>query len=219
MSRHHGTELSPRPLAVRPSASGVRGDWSAGLLRALEWVAYPAFAGAAFVILSLGVVTWLPAWAGAAYSLNRWRNEGDPACFANAVAAFRRYLRPLLGQSIIGLVLFTVLAANIGFLAGGRINAARAGLLAGQLGLILVVAVFHLGLAVAAAIEPTADVVRWRRTAMVLGFGAPRRGFTLAVLLLAAPVVTLPIPFGPLLLGPTLPLLAGLAAARRIAAR
>ena len=89
------------------------------LLRRLEFVAYPAAAGAAFAVLSLGVVTWLPALAAMAHALQRWRAEGTAAVFANTFAAFPPLLaRAVAARAAVHGVAAVVLTANIVHLLG-----------------------------------------------------------------------------------------------------
>lgn len=192
--------------------AGRGAGWEATALRIMGRVTGPALAGAAFTILCLGVVTWLPAWAAAARSLHRWRSEADDRCFVNVFTAFPGYRRRLLLHSCVATAAGAVLVANVVFLAGRQGPAALV-LLAVQVGIAPVVLVYHLGLAVTAGLDPDGDAAGWRRSAMALAFASPRRGLLLAVTAVGAPVLTLPVPFGPVLLGPTLPLLAGLAAA------
>jgi len=68
---------------------------TAGIPQALEFTAYPALAGAALCVLSLGVITWLPTLAATAAALRQWRAEHDSRCFIAVFAAFPRYWRSL----------------------------------------------------------------------------------------------------------------------------
>lgn len=205
-----------RPTATRrrslPGDTGA--GWEAAALRIMSWVTCPAFAGAAFVLLSLGVVTWLPAWAAAAHSLHRWRTEADTRIFYGTFAAFPRYWRRLFAHSCAATVVAVVLAANIAFLVGRHGPTALA-LLAFQVGIALTLVTYHLSLAVVAGLDGAGDAARWRRAAAVLAFGSWRRGLLLAISAVGAPLLSLPLPLGPIVLGPTVPLLVGLMTARR----
>jgi hypothetical protein len=165
----------------------------------LEWVANPALAGAAVALLSLGVVTWLPALAAAAEALRQWRRDGEQRCFIGTISGFSAQWRRLWRHSLLSTAVFAVLAANVGFLAGHRAPAAFP-LLCAQLGVLAALVPYHLALA----------VVGSPRAALVLAFGSPRRGLALLAAALVAPLLTLPLGLGPVLFGPTLPLLVAL---------
>lgn len=180
--------------------------WAAGVLRACEFVAYPALAGAAFVVLCLGVVTWLPALAALAESLRRWRSDGDAACFVGVFAAFPRMWRTLWRHAVVSTVVYLVLAANAVFLAGqGSIGAVA--LLGAQVGIGVALVPYHLALAAVTATDHDAGPAQARRTALLLAFGRPARGLGLLAAAVLAPVVTVVIPLGPLVLGSSLPVL------------
>jgi len=184
--------------------------WAGGLLRACEFVAYPALAGAAFCVLCLGVVTWLPALAALAESLRRWRSDGDAACFTGVFAAFPRMWRALWRHALVSTVVYLVLALNAVFLAGqGSIGAVA--LLGAQVGIGVALVPYHLALAAVAATDHNAGPAGWRRAALLLAFGRPSRGLGLLAVAVLAPVVTVFIPLGPLLLGSSLPVLYALA--------
>lgn len=186
----------------------TRRRWELGLLRWLEYATVPAFAGAAFWLLALGVVTWLPALAAAARALRGWREEGDTNVFTATLRAFPRYARRLLPLSILSTVAAVLLAVNVLFLAQ-RPGPVAGPLLWGQLGIGAVCVVFHVHLVVAAARRPDDTAGAWCRAAL-RGFGSP--GASLAVLgaAVAATLLTVVVPLGPLLYGPTVPVLLGL---------
>jgi uncharacterized membrane protein YesL len=179
------------------------------VLRWLAWIANPALAGAGFVVLSLGVVTWLPALAAMAHSLRGWRRDGEERCFTGVFVAFPRYLRTLLPHSVLSTGAAGLLAVDVGFLAG-RPEFGAFAMLGGLVGLTIGFVLYHLGIAVAAACNPEHSASEWRRHALVLAFGSPRRTISWLAALIAAPVLSLAVPFGPLLLGPSLPVLVGL---------
>lgn len=178
------------------------------LLRWMEWIAVPAAAGLACSLLSLGVVTWLPALAAAAQVLQRWRSDGDQRAFVGVFAAFGAQWRSLWRHSLISTAIGVVLLANLTFLAG------RTGVVfvffAVQLGLAAAFLTYHLALAAAAGRTPSARSNAWRRTAIHLAFGS-RRGLLLLAATALAVVLTAPLGIGPLIFGPSLPLLAALA--------
>lgn len=184
--------------------------WARTALRWLAWVAYPALAGAAFVVLALGVVTWLPALAAMAETLRSWRRDGEERCFVGVLEAFPRYLRTLLPHSVGSTAALALIGVDVAFLLG-RPEPVAFLLLCGLLGLVAAFVLYHLGLAVAAASCPSRGIGVWRRRALVLAFGSPGRTIAWLTSVVAAPVLSLPVPFGPLFLGPSLPILVGLA--------
>ncbi len=183
--------------------------WSTGLLRGLEYVAYPATAGAAGTILALGVVTWLPALAATAYGLQSWRRDGTTRIFTEVLRGWRHYRRTLLPHSVLALVAVLVLGTNLYFLAG-RSGLAAFALFLGQVGILALIVLYHLALAVCAGRAPDQTVRQWRRWALVLAFARPGRGLGLLATAVAATILTVPVPLGPLLFGASVPLLYGL---------
>jgi uncharacterized membrane protein YesL len=187
---------------------GTAPGWAGAALRGLEWVAYPALGGAAFCLLALGVVTWLPALAALAAALHRWRCDGDTRCFTGVLRAFPGYWRALWRHALVATVAPAAILVAIGFLAG-RPEPVAIPLLAVQVGGLAAFAVYHLALAVVAGHDPGAPA-SWRARALVLAFGSPRRGLVLLAAMVLAPLVALPLAVGPLLFGPSIPVLCGL---------
>ncbi|MEU2671218.1 DUF624 domain-containing protein [Streptomyces sp. NPDC007164] len=179
------------------------------LLRRLEFVAYPAAAGAAFTLLSLGVVTWLPALAAMGHALQRWRAESDSRCFTNTFAAFPQYWRSLWRHSLVSTAAAVVLAANIVHLLG-RPEPWTFVLLAAQVGIAAALAIHHVALAAEAGRSPHGTVRTWSRGALALGFGSAARGTALLGAVVSAALISLVVPLGPLLLGPSIPVLLAL---------
>ncbi|MFE7264482.1 DUF624 domain-containing protein [Streptomyces sp. NPDC057592] len=176
------------------------------LLRRLEFVAYPAAAGAAFTLLSLGVVTWLPALAAMGHALQRWRAEGDSRCFTNTFAAFPQYWRSLWRHSLASTAAGIVLAANIVHLLG-RPEPWTFVLLAAQVGIAAALTIHHVALAAEAGRSPRGTVRTWSHGALALGFGSAARGTALLGAVVSAALISLVVPLGPLLLGPSIPVL------------
>ena len=175
------------------------------VLRALEFVAYPALAGAAFFVLSIGVVTWLPALAAAAVALQRWRAEGDTRCFLGVFTAFPACWRSLWQHSVVSTVVIAVLVANVMFLAGRPEQIAFV-LLAAQVGFGLVLIPYHLVLTAHVAVGGEARP----RVVLVAAFGslAPCLGLT-AVVVLALALASAGV-FAPLLWSVGVPVLLAL---------
>ncbi|MFF0340080.1 hypothetical protein [Kribbella sp. NPDC004875] len=180
----------------------------------LGWIASPALSGAAFALLCLGIVTWLPALAAVGFALNRWRTDGDTRCFTGVFAGWRKYWRPLLPHSILMTVAAVVAASNLWFLSG-RSGPLVLTLFMIHVGLVAAAVTYHVALAVAAGRNPSGSAAEWRRTAFQLAFTSVPRGTALLGAAVTAPVFSLPIPAGPLLLGTTVPVLVGLLVADR----
>ncbi|NIK56393.1 DUF624 domain-containing protein [Kribbella shirazensis] len=196
MSAPRGSGLSRRAL-----------DW-------LGWIASPALAGAAFSILCLGIITWLPALAAVGFALNRWRTDGDTRCFTGVFVGWRRYWRQLLPHSTPMTVAVLIAASNLSFLSG-RSGPLVLALFMIHVGLIAAAITYHLALAVAAGRNPSGSATEWRRTAFRLAFTSVPRGTALLGAAVSAPVFSLVVPAGPLLLGTTVPVLVGLLVADR----
>ncbi|TCO21372.1 uncharacterized protein DUF624 [Kribbella steppae] len=178
----------------------------------LGWLASPVMAGAAFSILCLGVVTWLPALAAVGFALSRWRTDGDTRVFIGVFTGWRRYWRPLLPHSILLTVAAVVAVSNLMFLSGQSGPGALV-LFMVHVGLVAAGVTYHLALAVAAGRNPSGTASGWRRTAFGLAFTSVPRGTALLGAAIAAPVFSLVVPAGPLLLGTTVPVLVGLVVA------
>jgi hypothetical protein len=203
----HPRAVDPHERAVRPRGTG---GWEATALRYLEWVAYPALAGLAFCLLSLGVLTWLPALAALASALRRWRRDGDSRCFTGVLTAFPGFWRTLWRHALVSTAGLAALAVAIAFLAG-RPEPVAIPLLAVQIGGLAAFVTYHLALAVVAAHDGAAGSPgQWRSRACAFAFGSAGRGFALLAAAVLAPVVALPLAVGPLLLGPSLAVLCGL---------
>ncbi|MGZ0150834.1 hypothetical protein ACXJJ3_27515 [Kribbella sp. WER1] len=205
---------APAAVSARSAGDGMGVRLGRRGLQWLGWVSAPATAGAAFVVLALGVVTWLPALAAVGFALERWRTDGDARCFTGVFVGCRTYWRPLLPHSILAAVAVVVAVSNLTFLSG------RSGVLAVtlfmiHLGLLAAAITYHLALAVAAARKPSGSVAEWRRTAFRLAFTSVPRGTALLGAAVSAPVFSLVVPAGPLLLGTTVPVLVGLLVADR----
>ncbi|MGW1230331.1 DUF624 domain-containing protein [Streptomyces sp. NPDC001478] len=179
------------------------------LLRRLEFVAYPVAAGAAFTVLALGIVTWLPALAAMAYGLQKWRAEGDSRCFVRTLRAFPRYWRALWRHGLASTAAGVVLAANSVHLLG-RPEPWTFPLLAAQAGIAAVLIIHHVALAAEAGRAPEGTVRDWTRGALALGFGSAARGTALLGAVVSAVLLSLVVPLGPLLLGPSVPVLLAL---------
>ncbi|WP_328472684.1 hypothetical protein [Streptomyces sp. NBC_00448] len=185
--------------------------WERKALRAAEFVAYPALAGAAFCVLALGVVTWLPALAAAATALQSWRTDGSDRCFTATLRAFPAQWRRLRGEALLGTAVLLLCVSNTVFLVG-RSGPALA-LLPVQAVLLAAAAVYAVALAVTTTLQPDADRRELHQAAAVFAFGSPWRTLGLVAAVAVLPLSVLPVPLGPVLLGPTLPLMAALSLA------
>ncbi|MGW0784849.1 DUF624 domain-containing protein [Streptomyces sp. NPDC002913] len=181
----------------------------ATLLRRLEFIAFPAAAGAACSVLSLGVVTWLPALAAMGHALQLWRRDGDSRVFANTFAEFPRYWRALWRHGLLSTAAAVVLVANIAYLLG-RSEPWTFVLLAAQAGIGAAFVIHHVALAAEAGRTREGSVRTWSAGALALGFGSPARGTALLGAVVSAVLLSLVVPLGPLLLGPSVPVLLAL---------
>ncbi|MFD9500107.1 hypothetical protein [Streptomyces sp. NPDC060035] len=179
------------------------------LLRRLEFIAYPAVAGAACTVLSLGVVTWLPALAAMGHALQLWRAEGDSRVFVNAFAAFPRYWSALWRHGLLSTAAAVVLGTNIVYLLS-RSEPWTFVVLAAQAGIAAALVIHHIALAAEAGRTPQGSVRTWSAGALALGFGSPARGTALLGAVISAVLLSLVVPLGPLLLGPSIPVLLAL---------
>jgi len=150
--RHSRPNLSDERAARPTGRESAAQGWAGAALRGLEFVAYPALAGAAFCLLALGIVTWLPALAAVAGALQRWRRDGDTRCFTGVLAAFPRYWRALWRHALVATVAPAAMLAAIAFLAG-RPEPVAIPLIAVQVGGLAAFAVYHLALAVVAGCD------------------------------------------------------------------
>jgi hypothetical protein len=199
------TAAAPR-AQVRPDGSR---QWSRTLLGWLEWLAHPVLAGAAFAVLSLGVVTWLPALAATAHALRAWRTDGETRTFTGVFRAFGTYLRPLLPHAVASTAGLALLAVDITFLVG-RTGVVALVLVLLALGLLLVAVPYHVALAVVAGAHPGGTARGWAGEALWFAFGSVSRGTALLGAVIATPVFSLVVPAGPLLLSASVPVLVGL---------
>lgn len=191
----------------RPRPVGPAGVWTASL-RWLEWIANPALAGLAVTLLGLGIVTWLPALAAAARSLDRWRRDGDPSVFLGTIAEFPATWRQLRLPGVVVGVAMIILVADIVFLLG-RPEAwapALAAVLIG-IGVALGAWAYALAVIIGTSVETPSPAPPYG-PALRLAFGGPGSLLIIATAL-AAGVLLLPTAIGPFLYGPSLPLLVG----------
>lgn len=202
-----GTPLAGA-VASPPVPEATPSGWPT-LLRRLEFVAYPAAAGAAFTLLALGVVTWLPALAAMGRALQRWRVDGDSRCFANTFAPFGGYWRALWLHGLLSTAAAVVLVANTLHLLG-RSESWTFPLLAAQVGIAAAFVIHHVALAAVAGRDPDDGVRSWSAGALALGFGSPARGTALLGAAVSAVLLSLVVPLEPLLLGPSVPVLLAL---------
>ncbi|MFI5808283.1 hypothetical protein [Streptomyces sp. NPDC051561] len=154
------TPLLPSSPVAPAAPSRLLVTWPT-LLRRLEYLACPAAAGAAFTVLALGVVTWLPALAALAHALQRWREEGDTRCFTGVFAAFPRYWRALWKHGLLSAVSAFLLAAKSPFLLGGSSVLAFL-VLAAQAGIGAAFVIHHVALAARAERDRTSRPVSRR---------------------------------------------------------
>lgn len=135
--------------------------------------------------------------------------RGDSHCFANTFASFPRYWRSLWRHGLASTAAAAVLTANIVYLLG-RSEPWTFVLLAAQAGIAAALVIHHVALAAEAGRTPGGTLRDWTRRALALGFGSAARGTALLGAVVSAVLLSLVVPLGPLLLGPSIPVLLAL---------
>ncbi|SDD63603.1 Uncharacterized membrane protein YesL [Sanguibacter gelidistatuariae] len=95
-----------------------RRRWEHKLLTILSYPANLMFAGVAAAILSLGVVTALPAAIAASRAMSLWLRDGEDAVFTTTFKEFAATWRRSLPLGVASVVIVLVLSANTVFLWG-----------------------------------------------------------------------------------------------------
>lgn len=183
-----------------------RSTWASPVLRALEWVAYPAMAGLACSIVMLGVITWLPALCATARALRRWREDGDGSVFINVFRSVPRYWRCWrTGATLSGLAGVLLVCNSVFLVRQGSLPALA--LMVVQLFLLVALWNFLTWLAVYTCREesptPRSSL---RRIAFAAAFGRPS-GWLPVIVGVTVLVVLLPTAIGSLAYAPSLCLL------------
>lgn len=100
------------------SRRGVRkeGGWEQTALRVLSYPANLAFAGIAAFVLSIGLITALPAAIAAARSMDGWLREDSTTVFTSTFREFAATWKRSLPMGVLALLLMVVLSGNFYFL-------------------------------------------------------------------------------------------------------
>ena len=172
------------------AGSAARPRWEHKLLTLLRYPANLMFAGLAATILSLGVVTALPAAVAASRAMSGWLRDGDDTVFTTTFAEFAATWRRTLPLGVGAVAVVVVLAANTAFLwdrAGAASGADGPALLLGAATAVLTcaVALVLLALPVAATRTPDGDRRGWLVESAYLVARRPLRSVTLLVIVAA----------------------------------
>jgi uncharacterized membrane protein YesL len=151
----------------RPAPPRTGRGWEQRLLAAMAYPANLAFVGLAAVLLSLPVITILPASVAAARALRGWLREGDTAVFTATFREFGATWRRTLPLGVGSVAVVFLLLVDSVFL-GRQLSPAAGG--AGPVALVLAAATVPVALAVlllllalpvAAARSPSATRRQW----------------------------------------------------------
>lgn len=180
-----------RGRPVRPAAATRPGGtrWEDRLLAAMAYPMNLAAAGLAALILSLPLVSAVPAGIAAARAMNGWLRDGDSAVFTATFREFRATWRRSLPLGVAAVVACAMLAVNAAFL-GDQLTSAPGPvalvLTAATVPVSIAVALLLLAIPVAAARRPEATRLDWVIEAGYLIARAPLRALFLLALVIAA---------------------------------
>jgi uncharacterized membrane protein YesL len=181
------TPVSPS-TGARSGARRPRRRWEDSLLGALAYPANLAFAGVATLILSLGVVTTLPACIASARALSGWLRHGDTAVFTSIFRQFARTWRRSLPLGVASALVVAVLVVDIVFLSaqlsGGTPLVALL-MTAATVPIAIAVSLILLAIPVAATRSPEAGPKQWMIEAGYLVARRPGRAIFLLALVIA----------------------------------
>ncbi|MBH0097704.1 DUF624 domain-containing protein [Salinibacterium sp. NSLL150] len=172
------------------------------MLTALTYPGNIFLGSLAVLVLSLGIITVLPAAIALARAFARWIVDGDDKVFTNTFREFRDTWRRTLGLGIIATVVLAIMVGDGVFLA---YQLAQGG---GSIALMLSAAVIPVAAGVcvlfvsttaAATLSPEADARTWIRDGFLLMLQHPRRAlfvsFTVAVTLVVSILLPTIAPF------------------------
>ncbi|MDJ0335341.1 DUF624 domain-containing protein [Salinibacterium sp. G-O1] len=177
---------------MRQPKSGTRRvpRWERTLLGALTYPGNIILGSVAVLVLSLGVITALPAAIALARAFASWTAQGDDKVFTNTFREFARTWRRTLGLGVVAVVVFGIMVADGLFLSfqlsqpGGSLALLFS---AAVLPLSALACVYTVAITAAATLNTEANASTWIREAIVLMLGSPRR--SLLVLLTVVVVV------------------------------
>ncbi|MBH0110247.1 YesL family protein [Salinibacterium sp. NG22] len=176
--------------------------WERSMLTALTYPGNIFLGSLAVLVLSLGIITVLPAAISLARAFARWIVDNDDKVFTNTFREFRDTWRRTLGLGIIATVVLAIMVGDGVFLA---YQLAQGG---GSIALMLSAAVIPVAAGVcvlfvsttaAATLSPDADARTWVREGFLLMLQHPRRAlfvsFTVAVTLVVSILLPTIAPF------------------------
>ncbi len=204
------SSLNPAYGPGTPGRSGWEGH-------ALRWLAYPAnlaFAGVAGFLLALGVVTWLSAAVAVGRSLHLWLDGDDDRVFTNTFRELACTWRRTLPLSVAATLALALVVADLAFL-NTRDSAVAVVLAAAVVpfAALLVVVLFTVPAAAALAREGSGR--QWLVLASKLVLAAPGRTFAVLAVTVTWFALCTAVPTLVPVLGLSVPVFAGLIAARR----
>jgi len=160
-----------------------RTGWEGRLLGVLVHPMNVAAAGLAAAVLSLGVVTAVPAVIAASRSMRRWLDGEEHAVFTGVFREFAATWRRSLPLGVGVVVVMAMLVVDIAFLTAQleQGSAIATALLAATAPVALALGLLLLALPASAALQPDASARAW-----LVGAGAlvARRPFTALLLLI-----------------------------------
>lgn len=197
-----------RQRPQRPQGTRRSPRWETTLLGALAYPGNIFLGSLAVLILSLGIITVLPAAIALARAFALWNVTNDDKVFTNTFRQFRETWRRTLGLGAIATVVFAILVADGIFLAAQLTSTGDPMALmfaAAVMPIAAAVGVFAVALTAAATLSTEADARTWAREGFVLMLQHPRRLLlvllTLTVTIVAsvllpslAPFVTIALP-------------------------
>lgn len=197
-------------MAGADGASRTR--WEHRVLAVLAYPANLALAGVAAFLLTVPIVTWLPAWVAAGRALHRWLTEGDDRVFTTTLREFAATWRRTVPAGLVATVVAAMFVVNLIFL-GSRDTPvafllAMAMLPVGVAGLVVAVM-----LPVAAARRPEAAMREWLTDVVTLAVTRPLASVVLVVLVVAFGLTCVLLPTIIPFFGLSVPVWLGLAAA------
>jgi len=183
MASRRGTAGPGRSGAAHGGGTPRRTGWEDRLLGALVHPMNIAAAGLAAAVLSIGVVTAIPAVIAASRAMQRWLAGDDQAVFTGVFREFAATWRRSLPIGIAGVLVAVILVVDVAFLteqlAGG--SGVAIALLAATAPVAIAIGLLLLALPVSAALQRDASARAW-----LVGAGAlvARRPFSAVLLLI-----------------------------------
>ncbi len=171
--------------------------WERTLLGALTYPGNIILGSVAVLVLSLGVITALPAAIALARAFARWTADGDDKVFTNTFREFASTWRRTLGLGVIAVVVFGIMVADVLFLSfqlsqpGGSLALLFT---AAVLPLAAVACVYTVAITAASTLTTESKASAWVREAFVLMLGSPSRSLLVLLTVIVVVVVSVLLP-------------------------